>query len=156
MIEPLCVERTATRYDAFRCFDTTAECNGRMDNEPTYLLFSYIDRDCKNTWFLLILMRYLFSLLRSPRKSSTTHLATHVSANENRRNYHADLMGLIAYNLYPRDATLTRILAMARCLSVSVSVTSQSSSELTGRIELILGVETSFDQSWRNSGIYKK
>jgi len=60
-----------------------------------------VDRDCKNTWF---------SLRSSPCKSSTTDLATHLSANEYRRNYQGDRLGPIAYNFYPRDATLARVL----------------------------------------------
>jgi len=40
---------------------------------------------------------------------------------------------------------LARVLAMALCLSVSV--TSRCSIEVVGRMELIFGMEASFDQS---------
>jgi len=43
---------------------------------------------------------------------------------------------------------LARVLAMALCLSVSVSVTSRCSVEVVGRIELVFGMEASFDQSY--------
>ena len=49
-------------------------------------------------------------------------------------------------NCYPHDAMLARVLAMARCPSVPVSVTSRCSIALTGRIELgFFGMNASFD-----------
>jgi len=42
---------------------------------------------------------------------------------------------------YPRDAMLARVLAMAMCLSV----TSRCSIEVVGRIELVFGMEASFE-----------
>jgi len=46
-------------------------------------------------------------------------------------------------SFYPRDAMLARVLAMALCLSVSLSVTSRCSSETAKRIGLFLGMGTS-------------
>jgi len=43
---------------------------------------------------------------------------------------------------------LARLLAMALCPSVSVSVTSRCSIEVAGRIELVFGMEAFFDQSY--------
>ena len=53
-------------------------------------------------------------------------------------------------HFYPRDATLARILAMARCqyVCLRLSVTSRCSIETAGRIELIIGMEASFDLSY--------
>jgi len=49
---------------------------------------------------------------------------------------------------YPRDAMLAWVQAMALCLSVCLSVTSQCSVELTdGWIELVFGKMASFDLS---------
>ena len=45
---------------------------------------------------------------------------------------------------YPRDAMLAVVLAMVLCLSV----TSRCSVEVVGRIELVFGMEASFDQSY--------
>ena len=53
---------------------------------------------------------------------------------------------------------LARILAMALCLSVSVSVTSRCSIEVVSRIELVFGTGASFDRYtvfYGNSGMYK-
>ena len=47
------------------------------------------------------------------------------------------------FTFYPRDAMLARVLAMARCLCLSV--TSHISIETAGQIELVLGVEAFFD-----------
>jgi len=56
----------------------------------------------------------------------------------------------IVITFYPRDAMLAQVLAMTLCLSVSVSVclsvTSRCSIEVVGRIELVFGIEASFDQ----------
>ena len=49
---------------------------------------------------------------------------------------------------YPRDAMLAPVLAMALCLSVCMSVTSRCSVEVVGWIELVFGMEASFDQSY--------
>jgi len=43
---------------------------------------------------------------------------------------------------------LARLLAMALCPSVSLSVTSRCSIEVAGRIELVFGMEAFFDQSY--------
>ena len=48
------------------------------------------------------------------------------------------------YRLFPRDAMLARVLAMALCLSV----TSRSSIETADRIKLIFCVDASFDLSY--------
>ena len=45
-------------------------------------------------------------------------------------------------SFYPRDVVLAWVLAIALCLSV----TSQCSVEVVGRIELVFGMEASFDQ----------
>ena len=50
------------------------------------------------------------------------------------------------YNFYPRDAMLARMLAMALCLSVSV--TSRCSVETVERIRLVLGKGNSFHLSY--------
>jgi len=39
---------------------------------------------------------------------------------------------------YPRDAVLARVLALAHCPSLPVSVTSRCSIEMDGRIDLLL------------------
>jgi len=43
---------------------------------------------------------------------------------------------------------LAWVLAMALCLSVCLSVASLYSIEVVGRIELVFGMEASFDQSY--------
>jgi len=64
-------------------------------------------------------------------------------------------------NVYRRDAMLARLLALALCLCLSLclSVTSRSSIEAPVRIELVFGVEASFDLSYAvlkgNSGTSK-
>jgi len=54
---------------------------------------------------------------------------------------------------------LVRVLAMAACQCPSVSITSRSSTETAGRIDLVFGMMTSFDLFYAefqgNSGIYK-
>jgi len=49
---------------------------------------------------------------------------------------------------YPRDAMLAQVLAKpkALCLCPSVSVTSRCSIERGARIDLVFGMEASFDQ----------
>jgi len=49
---------------------------------------------------------------------------------------------------HPRDDMLVRVLAMALCLSVCLSVTSRSSIETGERIELVFGTGASFDISY--------
>ena len=65
---------------------------------------------------------------------------------------------------YARDAMLARALSMALCLSacpsVSLSVTSRFYIETDGRVDLVFGMQVSYDQSYavlflKNSGIYK-
>ena len=46
------------------------------------------------------------------------------------------------------DAMLARVLAMALCLSVRLSVTSRCSIEMSGRIELVFGKEPSLDLAY--------
>jgi len=59
-------------------------------------------------------------------------------------------------SFYPRDVVLAWVLAIALCLYV----TTRCSVEGVGRIELVFGMEASFDQFYTvfkgNSGIYKK
>jgi len=49
---------------------------------------------------------------------------------------------------YPRNAMRARLLAMARCLSASASVTSRSSIETDGRIEFFFGTEATLGLSY--------
>jgi len=51
-------------------------------------------------------------------------------------------------DFYPRDAVLARVLAMAPCPRVCLSVTSRCSIEVVGRIELVSGMEAAFDQTY--------
>ena len=48
---------------------------------------------------------------------------------------------------YPRDAMLARVLAVAMCLSVCLSVTSRCSVKREEGINLVFGMEASFDHS---------
>ena len=66
----------------------------------------------------------------------------------------------LSVTFYPRDAVLARVLAMAVCLCQSV--TSRCSIKRNERINLLFGMEASFDQSYTviifkniHSGIYK-
>ena len=55
---------------------------------------------------------------------------------------------LLNLNFHPRDAMLARVLAMALCPSVCLSVTSRCSVEVVGRIEMVFGMQASFDQPY--------
>ena len=53
-------------------------------------------------------------------------------------------------DIFPRDAMLARVLAMALCppVCVCVSVTSRCSIKRDKRINVLFGMEVSFDQSY--------
>jgi len=55
---------------------------------------------------------------------------------------------VITNGFYPRDAVLAWVLAVALCLSVSMSVTSRCSVKRDERISLVFDVRASFDQSY--------
>jgi len=55
---------------------------------------------------------------------------------------------LCEFHFCPRDAMLARVLAIALCLSVSVSVTSRCSIETDERIGLVFDTGTSFNLSY--------
>ena len=51
-------------------------------------------------------------------------------------------------DFYPPDAMLARVLAMALCPCLCLSVTRQCSIKRDERINMLFGVEASFDQSY--------
>jgi len=131
--------------DCCRC-SAAAACGGRMRSKPWSQGFSL---DLSR---LGLKARIPVSTLLFRQISLDTYLFIC-------RKKHETFHGCVADSFYPLDVMLARLLAMALCPSVCLSVTSRSSIETVERIELVFGMRASFHPSCtvlkENSGISK-